>query len=452
MNNCTLISHFKKIKMKKSGVCFAPGSHWGTSVPKLPGPALTTQTPFMVKSGVRLWSPNFTLLILNSFFVLVLDKLPLIDSRSASSLESYDSDQFSKSPNAASRLKPPTSVAGITTSPAYTNGTSSAFTLNSHAIDDAPVALPSDIPNCSSMKDSTSEGASLTTDTARPQPLSMSVLPNKQECPSKISVRSNSQSSAAPLLDGYISQSFEDSDAERNRFAENSVTSLEDAVRTSVRDSLRLSDGRTSCAPVNQRGSFNSRLLVNVDSALQTKRVAPTISSPSEDFQSIYASNADSMVSGHKTAVSESEPQTGYFDLDGIDAWLEFPTPGKSPGISLSVSRRTVWYVDRAERLYYSTLGGPGLSWKIVDQPTEQVSSSPSGFIVWRVWKGSAFTAVGRITGKYPAGTEWREVVREVSYVAADDNVVWYGIYVFFLRQIFIPVLNRLLFSFFFVF
>jgi len=175
-------------------------------------------------------------------------------------------------------------------------------------------------------------------------------------------------------------------------------------------------------------GAVRLGLRVSVDTAVPSQGFTATVTSPSEDFQSIYASNVSRLTATVVTdGAPASEPQTTDSDpdSDSMDAWLEFPAPGKPPAQSLCVSRRTAWYVDKADRLYFSSLKGPGLSWIGVNQSAQHVSCSPSGYIVWTVYRGSAYSAVGRITGKSPAGTEWREVAREVAYVAADDNVVW---------------------------
>jgi len=206
----------------------------------------------------------------------------------------------------------------------------------------------------------------------------------------------------------------------------NSVTESESGMDTDFHKSLSLNANNASSLIEDSSGAVKLGLCISVDSAL--KGFTPTVVSPSEDFQSIYALNNSSTTSSAVTGgTSVIDPQTihSFPDTDSIDAWLEYSLPGKFAAQSLCVSRRTAWCVDKANHLYYSSLKGPGLSWINADQPTQQISSSPSGFIVWRVYRGSAYSAIGRITGKSPAGTEWREVAREVAYVAADDNVVW---------------------------
>jgi len=219
----------------------------------------------------------------------------------------------------------------------------------------------------------------------------------------------------------------------QNRVPDNLLTSLGSSPDISSQNGQ--TSLNTSGAVNDRSGAVNLGLHVSVDSALKSNDFMATIMSPSEDFQSIYASNSNSLPTSaiaDRTFISEPETTHSYPDSDSIDAWLEFPLPGKSTALSLSVSRRNAWYIDKAENLYCSSLKGPGLSWKSVDQPTQQISCSPSGSIVWRVYRGSAFSAVGKVSGKSPASTEWREVAREVAYVAVDDNVVWYSIFGFY--------------------
>jgi len=239
----------------------------------------------------------------------------------------------------------------------------------------------------------------------------------------------NTTESAASLSNCDTKDTVKAQATIQNHVPDNLLTSLESspAINSQNRPSLNTFD-----AVNDHSGAVNLGLCVSVDSALESNEFTATLMPPSEDFQSIYASNSYSLTTSaiaDRTLIFEPETTIrSYPDSDSIDAWLEFPLPGKSTALSLSVSRRTAWYVDKAEHLYYALLKGPGLSWKSVDQPTQQISCSPSGSIVWRVYHGSAFSAVGKITGKSPAGTEWREVAREVAYVAVDDNVVWYSI------------------------
>ena len=332
--------------------------------------------------------------------VLLADKLSS-DSRSISSLESCDSDQPLKSLDISS-------LSNAADSTVVTDSATRVTTSNMPA-------STSDVSDCSLKPQGSLPGSDgySPSDTAGLR-LSSTAFANAP----KIGAVSSCTSTAS-MIDKNIS-------------TENTDQSLKDSViNVTLQNDACLSSSMHASSDVvkDHNGAVNKGLCVSIDTTLTSKGITATIMSPSEDFQSIYASNDNPLMTSatttHVELVPEPEPVHDYADLDGVDAWLEFPVPEMSTTLSLSVNRQTVWYIDKAERLYFSSLNGPGLTWRSVDQPTHQISCSPSGFIVWRVYRGSAFCAIGKITGKSPAGTEWREVAREVARVTADDNVVW---------------------------
>ena len=73
---------------------------------------------------------------------------------------------------------------------------------------------------------------------------------------------------------------------------------------------------------------------------------------------------------------------------------------------------------------YYSAYLGPGLRWTSVDGASEQIATSRSGDIVWRVYKHSLYVGTP-ITMRHPAGKKWMEAAREVVHVSLDNNVGW---------------------------
>lgn len=372
--------------------------------------------------------------------VFLVEKLPS-DFTSVSSLVSYNSDQPLKSANDPSLLKP--------TSSNHYRSSYEADTVNARDVSArVPALLPCDSsrfspklkadflgndssmasnPACSELSCTMDTGIRHTCSEILQSPSSSSSSISQ---PDKSAGAQGTSEMAAAISDCAIIVSLKDCVKAPNCVPENPVTSSDSGIDAELQNSLSLSANDASDAVKNCGRAVNSglRVSINSNSALDSNGTTATVLSPSEDFRSIYASNdhplATSPVTG-ETFISESETTHSYPDSDSIDAWLEFPRPGKSAVLSLCVSRRTAWYVDKAERLYCSSLKGPGLSWNTVDQPAQQISCSPSGFIIWRVYSGSAFSAVGRISGKSAAGIEWREVARDVAYVSADNNVVW---------------------------
>lgn len=373
------------------------------------------------------------------------------DSRSASSLESYDSDQPVKLSDSPSLFKPATATVVIdcsSSSCSNTTNASSSCDLKMHN----PVPVSRDFTTCSekskdcslfndskSTSDMTgldpSNNINMTTDILQ---TGAETLPNASSCSStnclqdnyNAGTRDTCETAACHVLsDSGTTQALKDSLLTiQNHVSENQVAISESSLNTDFQSCLSLNTNNASSAVEDASATIKTGLCVSINSAFDSQGIAATIMSPSEDFRSIYALKSSSLTTSPVTdeaSMSESETTHSYPDSDSVDAWLEFSVTGKPAAQSLCVSRRTAWYVDKSDRLFFSSLKGPGLTWINVSQPAQQVSSSPSGFIVWRVHRGSAFSAVGRITGKSPAGTEWREVAREVAYVAVDDSVVW---------------------------
>ena len=377
--------------------------------------------------------------------VLLLEKSPC-DSKSVSSLGSCDSDQ----PSLKSLDIPLQAATDVIQCQADTDNASSDWRLAEPAVDISQL-VSDDLSNCCPtskevLNDSdvalnvTGMESSCWTVTDVPQTdvlrtassfINADCISDKNDGSRNTSETSTSVYDHA-LLDCNTSQLLGDYVEAviplQNCIPKDSTANSEGCAATGLQSASSLKISKFPDAVEGHSGAISVRLGKSIDSAFKSRGVKPTIMSPSDDFQSIYASGNISQTSSfttHEVILSMPESTHGYQDLASIDAWLEFPVPEKSTALSLCVSRRTVWYIDKTERLYYSSLKGPGLSWNTDSQPAEQISCSPSGFIIWRVYRGSAYSAIGRITAKSPAGTEWREVAREVAYVAADDSVVW---------------------------
>lgn len=374
------------------------------------------------------------------------------DFGTVSSLESRTSDQPLKSLDITSLSSRPAAATSLHHSISYANtaNTSASCDLRAHkSTSDMHAFMSSDVLSSEKSKDDLHVNDSVTSDTAGPE-LSCTVandsLHTSSEILQSVSSCSSTHSVADKNSDSQITVETTASQSDcttthlltdstealvpvQNHVHRNLATSVESSVVTGLSNSQNLNTDIAFDTVKDYSGADSLGLRVNIDLALESKGITATIMSPSEDFQSIYASNNTSTQTTSAvtdgTFISKPDTTCSYPDLDGADAWLEFPVPGKSSALSLCVSRRTAWYVDKAEHLYCSSLKGPGLTWNSVNQSTQQISCSPSGFIIWRVYRSSAFSAIGRITGKSPAGTEWREVAREVAYIAADDNVVW---------------------------
>ncbi|KAK7104074.1 hypothetical protein V1264_018848 [Littorina saxatilis] len=123
------------------------------------------------------------------------------------------------------------------------------------------------------------------------------------------------------------------------------------------------------------------------------------------------------------SASERSVPEATLYRL--ANSWSEFTTPANI--YSLGLSSTHVWFTDKSENLYYSALGGTkGILWrKAVAAPSNQISVSPSGHIVWRLHRGKVFAGT-KITQRHPEGLKWVEAVRDVMHMSVDDTCAWY--------------------------
>ena len=124
---------------------------------------------------------------------------------------------------------------------------------------------------------------------------------------------------------------------------------------------------------------------------------------------------------------AESDDSSVFHGLDAIhaDTWSEFTMSDKFEGVlSLCMSERHLWVVDKHQVVTYSRTNKQQLNWRTVAEPAHQVAVSSSGAIVWRLYRGSVYVAL-QVTPTLPVGAKWTEVVREVKHIAVDDTVAW---------------------------
>ena len=106
-----------------------------------------------------------------------------------------------------------------------------------------------------------------------------------------------------------------------------------------------------------------------------------------------------------------------------VNMWTEISAQGNL--LSLCASSTHVWYTDKSCNIWYSALTGPGLTWRKASGYATQVSVSPLGSIVWRVYKGVAYAGT-KITTKSPEGLKWVQAVQgDVAYICVDETCAW---------------------------
>ena len=106
-----------------------------------------------------------------------------------------------------------------------------------------------------------------------------------------------------------------------------------------------------------------------------------------------------------------------------VNMWTEISAQGNL--LSLCASSTHVWYTDKSCNIWYSGLTGPGLTWRKANGYATQVSVSPLGNIVWRLYKGVAYAGT-KITTKSPEGLKWAQAVQsDVAYICVDETCAW---------------------------
>ncbi|KAK0046533.1 tectonin beta-propeller repeat-containing protein 2 [Biomphalaria pfeifferi] len=106
------------------------------------------------------------------------------------------------------------------------------------------------------------------------------------------------------------------------------------------------------------------------------------------------------------------------------NTWSEFTTPANI--YSLVVSYTHVWFTDKSENIYYSSMGSPkGVVWRKATGKANQISVSPSGHIVWRLHHGVVHAGT-KINLRHPEGLKWVEAIKDVETMCVDDKTAWY--------------------------
>lgn len=106
-----------------------------------------------------------------------------------------------------------------------------------------------------------------------------------------------------------------------------------------------------------------------------------------------------------------------------FNTWTEVVTSGNL--LSLVVSDLHIWCTDRSSNIWYSNIKSPGIKWVKANGYAKQISVSPSGMIVWRVYKDTVYAGT-KITSKHPEGMKWVEAIRGVQSVSVDNYSAWY--------------------------
>ena len=113
----------------------------------------------------------------------------------------------------------------------------------------------------------------------------------------------------------------------------------------------------------------------------------------------------------------------------GADIWVPVPHPSRNPLQSVCMSEQLLWVVDSRGTVYHTTTESKGRDWQGTEKPMNEIASSPSGKIVWGIFRQNAYARLG--IGMNPAGRVWRNVTKntplahKIKQIAADETGVW---------------------------
>lgn len=107
------------------------------------------------------------------------------------------------------------------------------------------------------------------------------------------------------------------------------------------------------------------------------------------------------------------------------DIWITIsPCPSKVVAKRVTAAGRILWAMDSKGAVYWYSLDSN--QWHTEKQSMEYISSSPSGFVVWGLYKGRVYVRKG-ITKKLPQGQSWHIVNHEllVKLIAVGESCMW---------------------------
>lgn len=111
------------------------------------------------------------------------------------------------------------------------------------------------------------------------------------------------------------------------------------------------------------------------------------------------------------------------------DIWVTVPNPCRGHVQSICLSDYLLWLVDSRNMVYCTEVNTKGKKWELIKHPMQHVSSSPSGCIVWGVYRHNAYVRLGFDMSR--AGVVWRNVTKSTSlaqkvrHVCVDEAGVW---------------------------
>ena len=123
----------------------------------------------------------------------------------------------------------------------------------------------------------------------------------------------------------------------------------------------------------------------------------------------------------------EEDPQEE--SLPEADIWVTVPHPCRGHIQNVCLSDQLLWLVDSRNMVYCTSVNSKGRKWELIKRPMNQVTSSPSGHIVWGLYRQNAYIRLG--LGLSVVGETWKNITKttslaqKIKYVCADETGVW---------------------------
>ena len=130
----------------------------------------------------------------------------------------------------------------------------------------------------------------------------------------------------------------------------------------------------------------------------------------------------------------EQEGTSAAFDEripegQSMDIWISVPFPSRHSLQCVSLSDVLLWAVDSRGHVFCTTTSSRGRNWQQIKKAMQQVSSSPTGHVVWSIYHQNAYVRLG--IGMNRAGSSWKNITKNTSLahkikqLAVEDCGVW---------------------------
>lgn len=150
-------------------------------------------------------------------------------------------------------------------------------------------------------------------------------------------------------------------------------------------------------------------------------------SEPELSIEDIYSKNKDASDSSESVESSVPdvvfhgivEPRFPRYDFH----WAQVKGPG--PVVSLAACNGYLCCVDSRDNVYYSRLMGREFTWRSGSRPMNRVALSPSGGVLWAIYKEKLYAARSPLSNE-PLAMGWDEVAMNVVSVSVTEATAWY--------------------------